>query len=301
VTAHPALPGSVFRAILILLAGVFLLDLMGALVKVLLVRFNASELSVYRNLIGMVPALVLLYSGKSLPSGRRFRLIRQWPLAFLRGTFGAVAQLLFYFSLGHIEFATVTTILFSTALFSVAFSVPLLREQVGAFRWLAVSVGFAGVIMVVGPGSDAFSPVALLPMGAAALYALSGITARLIDRDVPNALVYLYSAFAALISAIILALTTTTGFSPITSWSDLALILAMGMIGGSGVICLLISYRLAPPSILAPFNYFGILSAFFLGWLIFNETPVDRLFPGVILILAGGLLVIWRESKARSV
>jgi drug/metabolite transporter (DMT)-like permease len=214
----------------------------------------------------------------------------------LRGLLIAVAQLLFYLSLGHIEFATVSTIIYSMALFSVAFSVPILGEQVGLVRWIAVIIGFVGVIWVVGPGSDAFSPMALLPLGAAALYALSSVTVRLIDKDVSNALVYLYSAFFAAVGAIILAVSTTQ-FSPVTSWADLGMIVGVGLLGGTGVLLLMVAYRLATPSVLAPFNYLGILSAFTLGWLIFGEAPFAQLFPGVLLIIVGGLLVIWREKK----
>ncbi len=122
------------RAILVLLAGIVLLDMMGVLVKVLLERFSASELSVYRNLIGMVPSLVLLTWTGELRFTRDALVFRQWPLGLLRGLLIAVAQLLFYLSLGHIEFATVSTIIYSMALFSVAFSVPILGEQVGLVR-----------------------------------------------------------------------------------------------------------------------------------------------------------------------
>ena len=73
----------------------------------------------------------------------------------------------------------------------------------------------------------------------------------------------------------------------------------MGALGGSGVLCLIVSFRMTEPSNLAPFNYFGIPFAFVLGWLFFGEAPVGRLFPGVLLILAGGLLIVWRERRLR--
>jgi drug/metabolite transporter (DMT)-like permease len=73
----------------------------------------------------------------------------------------------------------------------------------------------------------------------------------------------------------------------------------MGMVGGSGVLCLVISFRMTEPSNLAPFNYFGILSSFVGGWVFFGEAPFDRLFPGALLIIAGGLMIVWRERRAR--
>jgi drug/metabolite transporter (DMT)-like permease len=286
------------RAILINLAGILLLDLMGLIIKHLSGTYGAAELSAYRNLFGMVPSLTFLWlSARWQAGGRRLR-IRQWPLAWLRGGFVTLAQFLFYLSLARLEFATASTIAFSMALFITAFSVPLLREQVGAFRWSAVVVGFVGVVMVMGPGSGGVSLDALLPLGAAILYALTSVTARLIDDDVPTPLMNLYSNVAAAIGAIVLTL-ATGGFTPVASATDLLWIFTMGALGGSGVLCLIVSFRMTEPSNLAPFNYFGIPFAFILGWLFFGEAPVGQLFPGVLLIVAGGLLIVWREKRVR--
>ena len=70
----------------------------------------------------------------------------------------------------------------------------------------------------------------------------------------------------------------------------------MSFCGGFGVVCLMIAYRAAEVSAIAPFNYFGILSAFILGWVIFGEFPVDTLLPGAFFIVAAGLVIIWREK-----
>lgn len=293
-------PGTaaVGRAILINLVGIFLLDLMGLVVKHLSGDYRATELAAYRNLFGMVPGLVLLWLSADWQARGRRIVIRQWPLAFLRGGFVTVAQFLFYLSLGRLAFATATTIAFSMALFTTALSVPLLGNRVGAVRWLAVGVGFAGVVMVMGPGSDSFGPDALLPLGAAFCYALASVTARMMDDEVPSALVNLYSNVAALAGAVALTL-GAGGFSPIASTGDLMWIAAMGTVGGVGVLCLVISFRMTEPSDLAPFSYFGILYAFVLGWAFFGEAPVQQLFPGVLLIVAGGLMIVWRERRRR--
>jgi len=290
--------GLVGRAILINLAGLFLLDAMGLIIKHLSGSYTAAELSVYRNLFGMVPVLAILWLSQQWRAQGRRVVIRQWPLALLRGGFVAVAQFLFYLSLARMAFATASTIAFSMALFVTAFSVPLLGARVGAIRWLAVVTGFFGVVMVVGLGSDAFTLDALLPLGAAALYALASVTVPLIDDDVPSPLVNLYSASAAAAGAIALTL-ATGGFSTIASAGDLMWIVAMGVLGGSGVLCLVISFRMTEPSNLAPFYYFGIVFAFILGWVFFGEAPFDQLFPGVLLIVASGLLIVWREHRLR--
>ena len=293
--------GSTGPAILINIAGIFLLDVMGAIIKHLSTGpagYGAAELAAWRNLFAMIPALIVLWlSADWHARGRRLR-IRQWALAWLRGAFVAAAQFLFYLSLARLAFATASTITFSMSLFIVAFSVPLLGERVGAVRWLAVVIGFAGVVWVMRPGDDAFSFDALLPLGAAVGYALTSVTARLVDDEVPTALINLYANVAALAGAVILAF-ATGGFTPVASAGDLVWIVAMGTFGGCGVLCLMISFRMTEPSNLAPFNYFGIPFAFALGWLFFDEAPFGRLFPGVILIVGGGLMIVWRERQLR--
>ncbi len=205
-----------------------------------------------------------------------------------------LAQLMFYLSLGRIAFATTTTITYSGALFTTVFAVLILKERVGVLRWGAVLVGFVGVMMVMGLGTDSFTWDALLPVGAAVLYALTGVTARLVDDDVPSALVNLYSTAFAVIGSVLLAF-LLGGFSPIHSLSDFIWIVTMGGVGGTAVLCLVISYRMTEQSNLAPFSYFGIPFAFFFGWLFFGEAPIRDLLPGALLIVIGGLIVIWRE------
>ena len=141
-------------------------------------------------------------------------------------------------------------------------------------------------------------PAALLPLAAAACYALTGVTARMMDDEVPTALINLYSSGVAALGSLLLAF-VSTGFSPLAQLSDLGWILAMGTFGGIAVLLLIAAYRMTEQSNLAPFSYFGIPIAFVLGWAFYGETPWAELFPGALLIAGGGLLIVWRERQAR--
>ena len=287
------------RAVIFSLIALVFFDLMGLIIKFLSPKYSAVELSAYRTVCGIIPsAIALWYSDMRHQTYRSF-VIRQWPLACLRGAIVTLAQLMFYLSLGRIAFATASTISYSNALFMTIFAIIFLGEKVGLIRWAAVLVGFIGVIMVMGLGSDAFTWDALLPFGAAALYALSGVTARLMDDDVSSALVNIYSTLIAVAGSILLTL-FLGGFSSINSGSDVFWIITMGAFGGTAVLFLVISFRMTEQSNLAPFSYFGIPMAAFFGWLFFDETPFDDLVPGALLIIAGGLLVIWRERQLNS-
>lgn len=281
------------------LTGIFLLDMMAVIIRVLSGDYPTAQLAAFRNLFGLMPSMaLLLLNAEWRANGRRFR-IRQWPLGFLRGILVTVAQMCFYVALTQLEFATVATLAYASPLIVTALSVPLLGEKVGPWRWGAVVIGFAGILLIMRPGADTFTLAALLPLGAAAGYASSSVLVRLIDRDVPSPLVNLYATFAAMVCASIVMLATS---QPIwfKSWTDAALIVAMGCSGGTGVLFLIFGYRRASPSVLAPFEYTGILIAFILGWIFFAEAPVGTLFPGVLLIVGAGLLIVWRERRNKA-
>lgn len=286
-------------AIVLSLVALLLFDAMGLVIKLLSDRYTAQELSAWRNLFGLIPSLIAVAGSRAWHASGKPIVIRQWKLALARGVIVTFAQLFFYMSLGLMAFATAATITYANALFMTALAVPLLGEKVGPVRWAAVVIGFIGVVLVMQPGSDAFSYHALLPLGAAFLYALVGVTARQFDEDVPSPVVSLYSAATAVIAAFCIA-TAWGGFTPIASWADMGWIIAMGAFGGTAVLFLVTSYRMTEQSNLAPFNYFGIPMAFVLGWVFFDESPWDALFPGALLIAAGGLLIIYRERRLRS-
>jgi drug/metabolite transporter (DMT)-like permease len=294
----PQRPENVVPAILLSLLALVLFDLMGLIIKHLSEDYSAAELSAYRNFFGLIPSVIALSSSRQWHQKGRMIRMRQWQIACLRGVLVTFAQFLFYLSLGRLAFATASTITYSNALFMTALAVPLLGERVGVARWLAVGVGFIGVVMIVGPTGEDFTYDALLPLGAAFLYALSGVMARMLDEGVPSPLINLYSTVVSVIGAVLLTL-FTGGFSVLDGYNDLGWIVAMGCLGGSAVLVLVISFRMTEQSNLAPFNYFGILIAFILGWIFFGEAPIDDLFPGALLIALSGLLIVLRERRLR--
>ena len=288
-----------FNAIVIILLAIFLFDVMGAIIKHLGTRYPAQQLSMLRNVFGLIPSvLVLFYSSSWREAGRPVRLV-QWKLAIARGGFVAIAQYCFYLSLIHMEFATASTIAFSGALFVTLLSIPILGHRVGIWRWSAVGVGFVGIVLVMRPDTDSFNVYALLPVCAALGYAASSVTAQLFDKSVPTALINLYALAGALTGAVMLVV-FTGGYVEVTTYQDWLWLLAMGVAGGSAAFCLVSAYRRTAPSNLAPFEYFSIPFAFLLGWMFFDEAPFHRLIPGVFLIIGGGLLIVWRERKAKT-
>ena len=132
-------------------------DIMAMHVRILLPTYSAPELSAYRNVIGILPCiLVFTVTGEIRLTAQKL-VIRRWELALVRGVTVAVAQLCFYTSLGFMELATVSALAQTNALFFVILSIVILGEKVGLWRWSALFVGFLRAMLVLKPGSDAFS------------------------------------------------------------------------------------------------------------------------------------------------
>ena len=289
----------VLRAIFILILAVLSFDVMAICVRLLQPAYSAAELSAYRNVLGVIPSLIVMSYMGQLQFKRSALRLPQWRLALLRGCFIAVAQLSFYGALGVMELATVSALAQTNGLFVVLLSIAVLGEKVGKWRWGALMLGFAGAMLILKPGSDAFSVQALLPIVAALFYGLSMVTIQLFDKESPNALIYLYASTASALASILFVF-FFEGFSPLPDLRDAAVIFVMSMAGGCGVLLMMLAYRSAPPSALAPFQYFSILSAFFFGWAIFGELPIEDLFPGTLFIIGAGAIIIWRENFVKS-
>ena len=289
----------VLRAIFILILAVLSFDVMAICVRLLQPAYSAAELSAYRNVLGVIPSLIVMSYMGQLQFKRSALRLPQWRLALLRGCFIAVAQLSFYGALGLMELATVSALAQTNGLFVVLLSIAVLGEKVGKWRWGALMLGFAGAMLILKPGSDAFSVQALLPIVAALFYGLSMGTIQLFDKESPNALIYLYASTASALASILFVF-FFEGFSPLPDLRDAAAIFVMSMAGGCGVLLMMLAYRSAPPSALAPFQYFSILSAFFFGWAIFGELPIEDLFPGTLFIIGAGAIIIWRENFVKS-
>ena len=284
------------KAILTCLLAYFFFDVMSVHVRILSINYSPQELSVYRNVIGVLPAILYMWYSKELSLKISDYKLDKWKLAISRGLVIAVAQLCLYTAIAKLELATVSALGQVSALFTVLLAIFIYNEQVGFWRWTAVIFGFVGALMIIRPGSDIFSWYSILPICAAFCYASSIITLRSFKSSISSAILFLYSAISAAFGAMLLAFGSIS-FTPIKSLIDAILITSMAVCGGFGVVFLMYAFRNAPSALLAPFSYFGILTSFLIGWIVFDEFPVDTLFPGVLLILISGFVIIWRENQ----
>jgi drug/metabolite transporter (DMT)-like permease len=289
----------VLRAILIIIGAIFSFSLMGVAVRFLTADYSILQISFTRNFFGFVPILLMLAYSRQINALKTPFVRREWLICMTRGGSVAIAQLCLFTAYTKLEFATVGTLVFAGPFFVTALSVPVLGARVGFWRWSAVIMGFGGVVAIMQPGTGIFSVFSVLPVMAALCYATSSTLVKLFPTNYLSGVIQLRSQiFTAGFSLILWV--CFDEIKPIASTSDLGLFLALGVLGGVGVLGLVSAYRMTQLSLLAPFEYFGIPFALLLGWWFFAEAPIERLFPGVLAIVAGGLVIIWRQAKLKS-
>ncbi len=279
------------------------------IVKFLSGDYALYELMFIRSLTGvLVVAFVLApLSGASLKTKRL-------PLHIVRGLCVVFANFTFFLGLAALPLADAVAIFFISPLLISVFSVIFLGETVGPRRWAAIAIGLVGVLIVLRPGTTAFQTASLLPLAAAFGYAMLHIlTRKMGNTENPLTLVfYIQSVF--LVVSVTAGLTLGHGgFNTIdhpsarfllTAWvwpepMDFALAVSLGLTSSFGGYCISEAYRRSEAALIAPVEYIAMPLAVFFGLVIFNEWPDSIAWTGITLILASGLVFVWREAVAR--
>ena len=204
--------------------------------------------------------------------------------------------LFFTFGLLYIPLAENTAVNFLAPLLVAALSGPLLGEKVTRGQWIAVSFGFIGVVVIIHPGGELFTPAVLLPMAAALCFSCYQILTRKLSLyDTPTT----SNFFAGLFNALVLSALVPFFWQTPTFVHGLEM-LALGSLGMTAHLLLTQSFRLAAPALLAPFSYCQIVFSGLLGWLLFNHTPDLTSRIGIAIVCISGLAAAWQQRKKRA-
>ncbi|WP_299861635.1 DMT family transporter [uncultured Hoeflea sp.] len=278
--------------IVLMCVGVASLCVNDALAKTLTDHYSALQIQFMRNLIALPFAILIAVKMGGTAALRSHR-----PVAHLfRGTLWIAATVMFFTSLKYLGLAEATALIFVAPLFITALSAMFFRETVGWRRWLAVLIGFAGVLIAIRPGSAAFQTVSLLPIATAFVYALLMLSARWVDEreSVWTLLLYMTGTGAALSLFIVPFV-----WIPVRP-EDWGLFAAVAIFGTAGMTMMTQAFRLAPAVVVAPLDYTAIIWATLLGWIVWNEIPDALTFVGAAVIIASGVFIIWREHRTNA-
>eukprot|EP00903_Cladosiphon_okamuranus_P001482 g1480.t1 len=292
---QPATAGTSSKAttgILLMSIGVASLCINDAIAKTLTEGYSPIQILFLRNIIALPFAILI-----ALRFGGRGALITHRPVAhLLRGILWLIAATLFFTSFLYLGLAEATALIFVMPVFVTAISALVLREPTGWRRWLAVLIGFAGVLVIVRPGGETFQAASLLPVTTAFFYALLMLSARWVDprESVWTMMLYLVGA-GAVLSALVMPFVWVT-----PRLEDAALFLGLALFGTAGITLMTQAFRFAPAAVVAPFDYTALLWATLLGYMLWNEIPDAATYLGAAVIIASGIYIVWRERKLES-
>ena len=296
-------------AFVLVAASVF--PIQDVLVKGLSGRYPALQIVFVRSLVALSLYAWLLWRERGVTT---FPLQRPW-LHVGRGALGLLSFTSYYMAIAAMPLATVTAVAFAAPLFVTVLSARVLREPVDRSSWIAVLIGFVGVLAVLRPGAAAFEPAALLALLSALTYAISQTITRELGRTDSGASIAFTSTLVALTVSLASGL-VAGGFGDrgadlhpsiaflVRGWArpsggELGLMIVCGIISGVGMYCFTQGYRVAPASTVAPFEYVMIGWSALWGYLFWGDVPGPSTLVGVATTVTAGVYVLQHQARAQ--
>jgi drug/metabolite transporter (DMT)-like permease len=290
--AAPARADRPLRGIALLLTSSIFLGTSDATSKYLSATLPSIEIAWIRFLV-----FLLIMSPAIMPGSPLFSLRTKRPVLQVARAMALLgSSLLFISGLRFLPIAEASATSFVSPLFVTALSIFFLGEKVGLRRWLATAVGLMGVLIVLRPGTGAFHPAAFFPVVSAFAWACCLILTRKMSGQ-EHVLVTM--TYGSIVGFVILC--TLVPFVWVTpTWHDILFGIIIGLTSTAGQWIVVLAFRYADASVLAPFSYIQLLWVTLLGFLIFGEVPDVWTVVGAAFVVASGLYTAHRERVRHS-
>jgi drug/metabolite transporter (DMT)-like permease len=261
-----------------------------AIIKALGADYSVFQIIFFAMLFAFVPMAILVLADQSTGN---FRPRHPW-LLLARSLLSLTAMSSAFFAFVTLPLAEVYALLFATPLLITALSVPLLGETVRAQRWAAVFAGLVGVMIVLRPGVTELSVGHLAALCAALASSLAAIIIRKIGSEERSAVLILYPMLA---SILVMGAMLPAVYVPV-ELPSLGMMAGVGLLSVVAQLGTITAYRFAPAAVVAPTQYSQILWATIYGIVFFSERPDTMVAIGAGIIIASGVFIVWRESRA---
>jgi drug/metabolite transporter (DMT)-like permease len=279
------------RGIGYMVAGSALITLNDAIAKWLTDTYPVGQILCLRGLFFFVPIMFVVWRSGGLLALRVHSVSGQ----LVRAALFIIASAFFVTSVGLMPLPTVIALTFTAPLFVTAMAPGMLGEQVGWRRWMAVLVGFAGVLIIVRPFQEGWEWIVLLPVIGALCGALRDVSTRQITAKETSASILFYGALAVVLAGLV---TMPFGWQRVAA-TDLMLLAVQGLAMGLAHYLMIESFRLSEAALVAPFKYTGFIWALLYGAAIWGDYPDRWTILGALVILASGLYILHRELRHR--
>jgi drug/metabolite transporter (DMT)-like permease len=286
-TLHAPTAKTSLAGIGLMLAGIGLFSLNDALGKWLLATYSVGELLLIRS----AAALILLVPFVRQAGVAAFRAAPRPGLQIVRVVLSTLEVAMFFWAVSYLPLADTVTFYLAGPIYVTALSVVLLGESVGWRRWTAVLVGFGGVMLAMRPTAASLTLPALIALVGSIFFSLLMITTRLL-RETSNTVLIAGQIGGTLLFGAMLAPFGWVTPSP----RDFALLSLFGVLSIMALACVNHSLKLAPASVVVPYQYTIIVWAIVLGYGVFGDVPDPFTLAGAAIIIATGLYIFWREQ-----
>jgi len=290
--AAPQAPNRTLLGILFMCAASSLFPVMNGLVQVLSPRYSSEQLVWARTASHLVFILALF--------GPRFgiALVRttqpKWQI--LRSVILLMSTFMFFNGVKHLPLAKAASISFTAPFIVALLAWPMLGERITPNRLLAVAVAFLGVLVVIRPGSELFHWASVLILGSATCYALyQVVTRRVAGHDPPET----SAVYSALVGTLVMSAVVPFVWTAPVSWTDAALLLSLGVLGGLGHYFVARAMVYAQANIIAPFGYWQMVGSVIVGFLVSGLMPDLSTWIGSSIIICAGIYVALHEARPR--
>jgi drug/metabolite transporter (DMT)-like permease len=222
---------------------------------------------------------------------KNFYYTKRAGLHFLRCLFGLIALVAIFIALRNLPLATVVSISFAAPIFTTIFSIFFLSEKVGFYRWLAVLIGFLGIIVIAQPGFHSLNIYYIYPIIFCLGLSYVAIAIRQLSTTEP---VWLISLNFSLVITLISLFTIPFGWK-MPETKDLILLCMIGLLGGIANLWLSQSFKLSEVSLVSPLKYLALVFGIIFGYLIWDEVPTIKTLLGALLVVTSSLIILRRE------
>jgi len=282
----------VLVGVLLMVLGDFMFSLNDAMGKWLVASFSVGQVLVIRSFGAfLILAPMIMRQG----SDALFR-IEHPPLQVLRVVMTTADVALFYAAVAYLPLADVMTFYMAGPIYVAAISHFFLGERIGWRRWLAVLVGFVGVLIALRPSAAMLSWPSIFGLGGSLAFSMTLVLSRRL-RHTSDATLVAWQTVAALAAGLVLSIGNWRSASTL----DWGAMLALGVVAGAAHMLITRSLKLAPASLLAPLQYSLLIWAIALGFLFFGDIPDAQIIVGSVIIVLAGLFIFHRKSLTESI
>ena len=249
--------------------------------------YPVGQVLFFRGFCGIIPILFLIPKDRYLDFYKTTRPF----LHFKRCLAGLIALISIFVALRNLPLATVVSISFAAPIFITIFSIFLLKEKVGIYRWLAVLVGFVGIIFITEPGFSSLNLYYIYPIIFCLGLSYVAIAIRKLSSTEPAWLISFFFSFSIMLLSF---LSFYQGWI-LPSLSDLFLLSMVGILGGLANLWLSQSYKYSEVSLVTPLKYLALVFAIIFGYFIWNEIPTSKTLLGALLVIVSSIIIFRRE------